>query len=312
MWILVIGCIFIGCLVYMEVEQSNKQKKQKEEAVENSRKEDVEREELETAVAKAEGLEKFIRLNVLERELNRRAAEAMRILGGIIQDSTYQEKEHDWAVMGGIADAIGGPGAGLATALDAMQDNARIREKNEANIKWGVEQNFEMIRLANECENSTPKTPEMQQLMKKYKTFMDWNPETLFSKFSFTNTSADVDSETKAVSVSVKWECIDGSVGIDGAFRAKLYAFGHTCVGCAYLHLPQEGTLHTKQGIMRGICAVPKVEAKNYEVEIEPVNLWELDFVNSKGSEDSDHLTLEEHRKIVADYEAKFKAEVGM
>lgn len=40
------------------------------------------------------------------------------------------EKEKDWAVSGGIASAIGGAGAGIASAINTQKENAEIRKRN--------------------------------------------------------------------------------------------------------------------------------------------------------------------------------------
>ena len=40
------------------------------------------------------------------------------------------EKEKDWAVSGGIASAIGGAGAGIASAVNTQMENAEIRRRN--------------------------------------------------------------------------------------------------------------------------------------------------------------------------------------
>ena len=45
-----------------------------------------------------------------------------------------QQQETSWAIMGGIADGIAGPGAGVATALNVQAKNAQIRAQNQANM----------------------------------------------------------------------------------------------------------------------------------------------------------------------------------
>lgn len=40
------------------------------------------------------------------------------------------EKEKNWATHGGIASGLAGPGAGIATALNTMQENEKIKERN--------------------------------------------------------------------------------------------------------------------------------------------------------------------------------------
>ncbi len=56
--------------------------------------------------------------------------QAMRTLGMIY--SQQQRKESDWAVVGGIADGIAGPGAGVAAALNTMASNEQIRRHNDS------------------------------------------------------------------------------------------------------------------------------------------------------------------------------------
>lgn len=55
---------------------------------------------------------------------------ALRQLGMIYADQ--QKKEADWAIIGGIAEGIAGPAAGLAAAVNTMESNAKIREHNAA------------------------------------------------------------------------------------------------------------------------------------------------------------------------------------
>lgn len=43
------------------------------------------------------------------------------------------EKEHDWAIAGGIASGLAGGAAGVATAVNVQRKNEQIRERNAAN-----------------------------------------------------------------------------------------------------------------------------------------------------------------------------------
>lgn len=68
--------------------------------------------------------------------LQKRRFYLTRCLGGVKLPETVEliyeaPKERDWAVMGGIANGIAGPGAGVATALDTMRKNEMIRQQNE-------------------------------------------------------------------------------------------------------------------------------------------------------------------------------------
>lgn len=42
-----------------------------------------------------------------------------------------QEKEKDWAVLGGLASDLAGGGAGIATAVNTQLENQQIRDRNE-------------------------------------------------------------------------------------------------------------------------------------------------------------------------------------
>lgn len=45
------------------------------------------------------------------------------------------EKETDWAIMGGIADGLAGPAAGVSTAVNTQFENAQIRARNAENLR---------------------------------------------------------------------------------------------------------------------------------------------------------------------------------
>ena len=60
------------------------------------------------------------------------------------------EQEHDWAVMGGLANGLAGPGAGIATAVNAQIENAQIRARNSQLLHetaefWWLAQNKKML-----------------------------------------------------------------------------------------------------------------------------------------------------------------------
>ncbi|MGN1157003.1 MAG: hypothetical protein ACI4TK_12570 [Agathobacter sp.] len=56
--------------------------------------------------------------------------EALRKLGMIY--AGQQQRETSWAVMGGLAEGIAGPAAGIMAASNTMANNQRIREHNES------------------------------------------------------------------------------------------------------------------------------------------------------------------------------------
>lgn len=67
----------------------------------------------------------------------REGEEALKKLGMIY--AGQQQKETSWAVMGGIAEGIAGPAAGIMAASNTMANNQRIREHNESMRKASMD-----------------------------------------------------------------------------------------------------------------------------------------------------------------------------
>ena len=307
LWLTLIG---VGCLVTIvvltllfKIIQKYAQKKENEQALA----EQTETEREQKWLAKLEGLQKPYRMGLEEERRHREGVEAMRQLGVIVEASVYQEEEKDWAIHGGIAQGVAGPLAGVAVAAKTMQENAEIRERNAAQRQWGAQQNQSFQHLANEAERNKPRTLSLAQLEEQYEANLSWSPATLLSKFRFTDTKAEVDPATGAVTVSTFW-CQGGIfICIDGSLRAKLYAPNGKCVGCAYLVFPKEGS-EKRSGKLTGICARPKAPGP-YKVVIEPYDLWEL-AAKGRAWESDDDLLDQEHRELVKQSEEKFLAEL--
>lgn len=260
-------------------------------------------------LARAEGLKKYHQIEVNEAQKYQQAIEAALNLGQMAQNSVYQEKEKDWALLGGIANGIAGPGAGISTAFNAMQENERIREENAKRRQQGAVMKAYYINLAVRASQNRPSVLSMEQLNKKYEAIMSWSPDTLFSFIKIISKGARRDDISDAVTVSIKWEQTNKSICIDGTLRAKIYAYPENkCVGCAYLVFPKEGTAKFS-GEISGVCAFPKIEARHYYAKIEPVDLWELAPKGKKSK--TDNLTLEKHREIVAKYEKDYQDELA-
>lgn len=312
----VIGGSFVMLVlwIYSKIDEKNDEKKAESAKIEaeEKRKEKLEQqikqEQEEAQLAHMEGLEKYHKMDVEEVRRRNEAIPVVRQLGLIVEQSVYQEKKHDWAVLGGIADGLAGPIAGIATAANAIQDNARIEAENAARREWGAQQKAFYLDLASRAEQENAPALSMTELQKKYKAILDWSPCTLLALIN-THVKTEIDELTGAVTVSVTWYQSDKSICIDGSLRAKIYTDDDKCVGCAYLVFPKIGTVRFS-GRLRGICARPNKSATSYKVKLEPANLWELASKENIVSRKTDDLTKEEHRKIVADLEADFKAEM--
>lgn len=305
----VLVAIPIFWLYYQMKIKPQKEKREQEAERQAQLSEQSALEQKQRTLAYLEGLEKFHTMDVADAEAYKEGIEAMRLVGMLMQESVYQEKKNDWSIVGGIADGIAGPAAGISAAVNTINENAKIDAENAARREWGKKQNAHYQDLANQAAAQRPHALTISELQKKYTAIMAWSPDTLFSIIKFKTPTVAVDDVTGAVTVTVDWEQNDRSLCIDGAIRAKLYSEKGKCSGCAFLVLPKVGTSKFK-GRLSGICSMPK-QANQYNVVLEPINLWELASTNNPSYRKCDNLTYEQHQKIVQRYDELFEAEMN-
>ena len=206
---------------------------------------------------------------------NAKEAEATRSL----MEHTLIQKEHDWAVHGGIASGIAGPAAGVATALEIQQKNAAIRAQNEANMPLVAMISSHFSNTADEYRAQANYYARLIAETKN-KLMLDQDPQQVFANLVIENPTVTV-SETGAVTVEADfakkdayriYETIDPT--IDGTVAARLYQNG-SLVASAYFVLPVEGVTNTVR--LSAISTKPTTENATYELSFEPVDLWAIE-----------------------------------
>ena len=78
---------------------------------------------------------------------------ALGDLNKAILSSAHTEKELDWAILGGIAEGLAGPGAGVATAINAMNVNSEIAARNEINRTAAINQSIHLLDIKDNVQN---------------------------------------------------------------------------------------------------------------------------------------------------------------
>lgn len=238
-------------------------------------------------------------------------AKTMKELAFAVDPLAYQEKEHNWATWGGIAEGIAGPAAGIATAVQTMEENAQIRARNAATKVQMEQLRSDLIKQSITLQYSSGKT-------RQCRVIDWWSPKSLFNDLSIDTQSISIDPVTKSVKISVY--VYPPAYTIDGAIRAKLYTNEGKYAGCAYLVFPENGTLlegdgeySRKRKMVSGICAEPIYKKNTYTVKFEPVNLWELFWEDKKKLPDKRpglrKVTPEGREKILKKIEADFQKE---
>lgn len=219
------------------------------------------------------GLEKMHKMNQIRIRENEQALKSLK--EGSRELLKYSiEKEKDWATMGGLASGIAGPAAGLAAAVDTMNDNQRIRAENEKKRQnqRDLESWIDGALLADSS------SPGLAGLKEEYITYFDLTPKEIFSKLEMRHVSYDIDKVTGAITISVElYKDSDINMCFDGSIKAVIKDSYGNHTGDALLVLPQTG-INMKNSYsckISGICTEPHQNGP-YNISFEPVKLWEL------------------------------------
>jgi len=190
-----------------------------------------------------------------------------------------QQKEKNWAVHGGIAQGLGGIGAGIATAAHVQQQNMQIREANE-NYRRTVLPTHD--RLRGSADDNRNKAAEIMKKIEdfKLKLVSDESADELMKRISFSNTDVRV-SETGAVTVRTT-ASLDSSFRIfndvpaiiDGTILAEIYDGNQPC-GTAHLVLPLYGLERNVN--LKGICLDCGKPGTTYTVKFVPKHLCAIE-----------------------------------
>lgn len=188
-----------------------------------------------------------------------------------------QQKEHNWALAGGLVSGLAGGAAGVATALDLQAQNAEIRAQNQANAA-----SFATVAIAmHEKQNRLLRDREHYQaalIDAKMKLVFDIPETSIMENLTFDNVKVDISKDTGTfkvrahVTVSDALKETEGRhTVIDGTVYANLIQNGE-CVGSAKLVLPLNGIRNEDDLI--GMCCGSADTSIPYTVEFAPYKLW--------------------------------------
>ena len=190
-----------------------------------------------------------------------------------------QQKEHDWAIHGGIASGIAGPIAGAVTAVNIQAKNARIRAENAARMQAALPgYMFATGTASGNRENANRIQKEIAEV--QMKLVSDDTAEELLKYITFTNTEVRISEvgtcviETVA-SLNPDFKIFgDVDTVVDGTIIAKLYE-GNNLVGTAQMVLPLYGVGQNVN--LTGMCLECGEQGKNYSVKFAASNLWAME-----------------------------------
>lgn len=193
------------------------------------------------------------------------------------------QKEHDWALLGGIASGIAGGAAGIAVAADYQRKNEAIRAYNQQ-----LRSNYVKAILPSLTEVMNDLDNWRKKLEKAKIALVDSSSsDKLFESIKFGEAQAHVlDNRSVVVTVEAKTPIVKihdtVNAHIDGTLVAIVSQNG-TVIGKAKLIIPNKGQPSTVNGkkytkyVLVGACSGKADKDLNCEVEIICRDLWAIE-----------------------------------
>ena len=208
-------------------------------------------------------------------------AEISRICGNAADIHTKgTQKEHSWAILGGIANGIAGGAAGLAVAIDVERQNQAKRQHNAQLtsdvITLAALESKDFRARKTSAQSSIGRwTQELES--SKLLLIDDRNETDLLSKLHLNVLSVE-NSLTGAVKIQIEVNAtpdlhiydnvpavVDGSIVV-------LLKIGEKVVGTTVASLGHDGAY--KRHNIDCICTNMSEQAENYKIEFAPHHLW--------------------------------------
>lgn len=196
------------------------------------------------------------------------------------------EKGSDWAVLGGIANGLAGTGAGIATALNAQMENARIEARNNTFLRETADIRGRMVVAGAEKRDALEaRRLELDATISatKIKLIGKDTPNACLSALQFDGTNLAVSKTgTCIVNTNVKLKQSeyyifdDVKATIDGTIQAEIYD-GNSKIGTANLVLPLNGVPDDNMVAVKGMCLFCGQPGKHYSVKFNAENLWAIE-----------------------------------
>ena len=191
-----------------------------------------------------------------------------------------QQKEHDWATWGGIANGLGGLGAGISTAAEMQIQNMQIRAENEQRRQAALPG---YMFMTNSASGNLSNADAIMKEIEDFKTKLiseEYTAQELMKHIGFSHTDvlvSDTGAAMVATSASLDKNFMifdDVPAVVDGTIIAKIYDGDRLC-GTAQLVLPIYGL---GQNItLNGICIDCCEPGKTYTAKFTAKNLWAME-----------------------------------
>ncbi|MBQ2827670.1 MAG: hypothetical protein IJF20_00360 [Clostridia bacterium] len=186
-----------------------------------------------------------------------------------------QEREYNWAAMGGLASGIAGIGAGIVTAADYQLENARIRATNAQRMEAATPM---ITNYLNASVDATKSIRDCQEKLASFngKLICDESPEKILENLNIdAYLEVLMDGAFQVVAtVEMKKDFVLGNkypAYADGTLTAHVYD-GDKKIGFANLVLPLYGT--KSKATVVGTCLSGAKHDVDYKISFTAEKMW--------------------------------------
>lgn len=218
----------------------------------------------------------------------REGEQALKQLGMLYVEQ--QRKETSWSIMGGIAEGIAGPAAGVAVAVNTMANNARTREYNAAIRRASMDILSGAPKLAGDRYQLEEEVKDIHQKLTpalSKVTLSKPNASDIWNNMSVgtcivNKTNSGVLMISMPVSLKKPFD-LDVPEGInmviDGTIKGEVW-FDDTYVGNVFFPLPIFGIMNnsTVEITLDGMCGRSVELNGDYSIKLaDNQNLWVME-----------------------------------
>lgn len=211
---------------------------------------------------------------------------ALKEVAFLLGSSVSQEKKKDWAFLGGLADGIAGPAAGVSVALNAMAENQEIERRNQLARQEAMKTVKSFYDSSFQLSNDIDELNNRKRLIENYKwqaqtkvVLEEYNTEDIFQSIKTKGTVEKTSNgRGTKLSISVQNNFVadvpeNVLVAVDGTLNAEIY-FENTLVDTVCICLPLFGiATGTSERIVAYTDRYVEADGR-YTVKIKPNNLW--------------------------------------
>ena len=196
-------------------------------------------------------------------------------------------RDADWAIHGGIANGLAGPGAGAATAMNIQRQNAENRARadaiNSAYVSSLVRSGV-LDKASNAEKQYKSEAKKLLALIQDAETALvaEDSPDVCFNRLRFDEATVTV-SKTGTCNVMTNAYLKNDftifnniKATVDGTILAEICDGGNV-IGCAKLVLPVWGTRKDAIAYLEGMALFCGQPDKKYTVRLKAGNLWAIE-----------------------------------